>query len=342
MITDAIILAGGFGTRLRPLTAKTPKPLLSVGGRPFIESLFYRLAQGGVKRAVLSVFHQTAVIKAALPGLRKFGLTVQIRKEPSPMGTGGGIRYAWPDPAKPTLVLNGDALSDYDLRHFQKNHAASKAAASLWVIPVEDPSAFGVLEFGADGRVRRFVEKPKPGQSTSRSINAGLYALDAGVYKLIPADRPVSVERETFPLLLAEGLRVQAVKSPGAAYWNDIGTTASYQRAHLDILNGRLWKGRGPALTLWGRPDRRGSLRAAGTRVAKDALVVQSVLSKGVKVGAGARIEASVLLEGAQVGDAAVVMGAILGPGAKVGARATLKSNAVLGSGARIPDDSKL
>lgn len=340
-IDDAVILAGGFGTRLRPLTAKTPKPLLSVGGRPFLETLFFRLAQGGVKRVVLSVFHQTAILKAALPRLRRFGLRVELRREPKPLGTGGAIRFAWPDPKRPTLVLNGDVLTDYDLRHFQKAHAKAKASASLWVIPVVDPSAFGVLEFGHDGRVRRFVEKPRPGESDSRHINAGLYALQPEVRDSIAVGRPVSVERETFPGLLAAGRRLQAVASPGAVYWNDIGTPASYLKAHVDILNGRLWHGGGPALRLWGRRDKRGSLRAAGCKVAASALVSQSVLGAGCQVSAGARVEASVLLDGVKVGEGAVLQGVIVGPLCRIGARVSLRPGSVLGRGAFLPDDTK-
>jgi mannose-1-phosphate guanylyltransferase len=340
-IVDAVILAGGFGTRLRPLTAKTPKPLLSVGGRPFLETLFFRLAQGGVKRVVLSVFHQTGVLKAALPKLRRFGLRVQLRQEPKPLGTGGAIRYAWPDPKRATLVLNGDVLTDYDLRHFQKAHAHAQASASLWVIPVPDPSAFGVLEFGADGRVTRFVEKPRPGESESRHINAGLYALEPAVRSIIAADRPVSVERETFPHLLQAGQRVQAVAAAEAVYWNDIGTPVSYLQAHVDILNHRLWKGAGPAVKLWGRQDKRGSLRGKGAKIAASALVSQSVLGAGCQVAASARIEASVLLDKVFVGEGAQMQGVIIGPGSRIGARAVLKPGAVLGAGTLLPDDSK-
>jgi mannose-1-phosphate guanylyltransferase len=341
MIEDAIILAGGFGTRLRPLTAKTPKPLLAVGGRPFLETLFFRLAQGGVKRAVLSVFHQTDVLKKALPKLRRYGLRVDLRKEPKPLGTGGAIRYAWANPAKATLVMNGDVLTDYDLRHFQKAHAASKAAASLWVIPVGDPSAFGVLEFDSHGRVRRFVEKPRPGESDSHHVNAGLYALQPEVRGSIAAGRPVSVERETFPGLLQAGHKVHAVAAPGAVYWNDIGTPSSYLKAHVDILNGRLWKGQGPAVKLWGRLDKWGSLRGPACKVSAKALVSHSVLGAHTSVGPGARVEASVLLEDVQVGEDARVQGVIVGAGCRIGARVSVRPGAVLGAGTVLPDDSK-
>lgn len=341
MIKDAVILVGGFGTRLRPLTAKAPKPLLPLGGRPFLETLFARLGQAGVRRAVLSAHHQAAVLRRALPGLRRFGLKVELRREAEPLGTGGAIRYAWPDPSKPCLVLNGDILSDLDLRGLLAAHRRAGAHATLWAIPVEDTSPFGVLECGPGGRVRRFVEKPRPGESASRLINAGLYALEPVVRGLIPAGRAVSVERETFPTLLLRGLEVRAFVSARPVYWNDIGTPASYLQAHLDLLNRRLWGGRGLALRLWGRVDRRGNLLGSGCRVAPGALLSQSVLGPGCRVDAGARVEASVLLKGARVGAQARLQRVLLGPGVQVGARCELKPGAVLGPGSRLADDSR-
>ncbi len=230
------------------------------------------------------------------------------------------------------------------LRHFQKSHARAPrpAPACGKCIPVEDPSAFGVLEFGAEGRVRRFVEKPRPGESDSHHINAGLYALQPEVRQHIAAGRVVSVERETFPGLLQAGRKLHAVASPGAVYWNDIGTPASYSwKAHVDILNHRLWKGAGPALKLWGRLDKRGSLRAKGCKVAASALVGQSVLGAGCRVAKGARVEASVLLDSSRCGEGAQLQGAIVGPGCRIGARVVLKPGSILGPGAYLPDDSK-
>lgn len=341
MIRDAIILAGGFGTRLRPLSAKQPKPLLPLGNRPFLETLFARLAQAGVKRAVLSAHHQAAVLKRALPSLRRFGVAVQLRREPRPLGTGGAIRFAWPDPAKPCLVLNGDILSDMDIRGLQAAHKRSGAVASLWVIPVEETSAFGVLECGPAGRVRRFVEKPRPGECASRLINAGLYALQPQVRDAIPAHRSVSVERETFPALLELGSDLRAYLDPKPVYWNDIGTPERYLQAHLDLLNRRLWAGRGLALKLWGPLDRRGNLLARGAKADAGALLIHSVLGPGCRIGAGARVEASVLLDGCSVGPQARLQRALLAPKVSLGARCELKPGVVLGPGSRLSDDCK-
>lgn len=342
MIQDAIILAGGFGTRLRPLTVRTPKPLLPLGNRPFLEVVFARLAAAGVKRAVLSVHHQAALLKAAVPKLKRFGLKVELRREPRPLGTGGAIRFAWPDQAKACLVLNGDILSDLDIRKLASAHRGSKAVATLWSIPVEDPSAFGVLECGAGGRVRRFVEKPRPGESSSRLINAGLYALEPAVLGMIPAGQVVSVERDVFPALLAKGLDLRSFQSPRPVYWGDIGTPAAYLQAHLDLLNHRLWHGRGLAAKLWGKLDRRGNLLAPGVRLAPGSLVSQSVLGPGCQVEAGAKVEASVLMQGCGVGAQARLQRALLGPQVRVGARCELRPGAVLGEGSKLSDDTRL
>jgi mannose-1-phosphate guanylyltransferase len=337
-----VILAGGFGTRLRPLTTRTPKSLLGLGGRPFLETLFLRLAQGGVERAVLSVHHQAGVLAAALPKLRRFGLRVALMREPKPLGTGGAIRFAWPDPEQACLVLNGDILSDLDLAPMVKAHASSGADATLWSIRVDDTSAFGVIERDARGRVTRFVEKPKPGQSRSRDINAGLYALAPSVRAAIPAGRAVSVEREVFPGLLEAGAELRLYRSPRAVAWSDIGTPAAYLKAHADLLHARLWKGKGPALLLWGRPDRHHSLLGPGCNVASGARVSESVLGPRCVVGTGVVVENSVLAGGCVVGEGAQLRGALLAERVTVGARCVLSPGVVLGPGARLPDDSRL
>jgi mannose-1-phosphate guanylyltransferase len=342
MIKQAVILAGGFGTRLRPLTSRTPKPLLELGGRPFLETLFLRLSQAGVRHVVLSAHHQSQVLRAALPKLRRFGLKVALIRESKPLGTGGAIRFAWPDPAQPCLVLNGDILTDLDLGPLATAHLASGADATLWSLVVEDTTAFGVIERDGQGRVTRFVEKPQPGQSPSHDVNAGLYALSPSVRASIPAGKAVSVEREVFPGLLASGAELRLYHSPQPAYWSDIGTPVAYLKAHQDLLQGRLWQGQGPAQTLWGRPDAGGSLRGSGCKVAAGAQVAGSVLGPGCVVGPQALVEGSVLARGCKVGEGARLRGVLLAAGVQVGARCVLSPGAVLGPGAKLPDDSRL
>lgn len=321
---DAIILAGGFGTRLRPLTWNRPKPLVPVANQPFLQTLLSRLAKAGVKRVAVSAFHQAGEIRSALAVLPHFGLKVAVVEEKSPLGTGGAIRYAWPRAAEACLVLNGDVLSDFDLASLADFHAERRADASLWVKPMPDVSAFGVIESDAAGQVSRFVEKPKPGESSSKHINAGVYLFTPAVLRLIPAGRPVSVEREVFPGLLARGLRVFAFKGSPDAYWRDIGTPLNYLQANLDSLG------------------RAAYLKGTGCRLARGCRVEQSVLGKSCRVEKGARVSGSVLWEGCVIGEGAEVSGALLASGVSVGAWARISPGVVLGDGAVVPAYSKL
>jgi mannose-1-phosphate guanylyltransferase len=321
VIQDAIILAGGFGTRLEPLTLERPKSLLPVNQRPFLESQFRRLSQAGAKRVVLSVFHQSGKIARALPGLKKFGLKVSLRREARPLGTGGAIRFAWPKAAQSCLVLNGDVLSDASIAPLLKAHQGKEALATLWLIHVKDTGAFGVIEMERSGRVQRFVEKPKPGQSSSHLVNAGLYAMERGVLERIPAGRPVSVEREIFPALLAEGAAIYGFMDAEAPYWNDIGTPAAYLRANLDAAAGKV------KIPGFWPPAARGK--------------VLNVIGPRAKLGKGARLEGCLLIGGNKVGEGARLKGCILGPGAEVEAGLKLEPGTVLGAGAKARFEEK-
>jgi mannose-1-phosphate guanylyltransferase len=315
MIEDAIILAGGFGTRLRPLTLDTPKPLLPVGNRPFLETQFCRLKEAKVKRVVLSIFHQAAAMRRAVKKLNKFGLKVTVVEEPQPLGTGGAIAYSWPNRKLPCLVLNGDILSDFEIFPMAQQHVKSGAGATLWVIDVKETSAFGVIETGLGGRIRRFVEKPRPGETESKSINAGLYALSPEVLRMIPSGRSVSIERETFPELLKQGIGTQVYASKKRPYWNDIGTPPAYLRANLDVLDGHLKIG-----SLW------------------KGLKGSSVIAKDCVIAADASIERSVLLEGCSVGAGAKIEGAILGKHCVLEAGTRVREGAVFGRGTRLTE----
>jgi mannose-1-phosphate guanylyltransferase len=282
-----------------------------------LETQFYRLRQAKVKSVVLSVFHQSSRIRAALKSLNRFGLKVEVKREPKPLGTGGAIAYAWPDRRKPCLVLNGDVLSDFEIGPLAEAHLKHDAWATLWSIEVEETSAFGVLELDLHGAIRRFVEKPRPGESSSRWINAGLYALSPQLLQTIPRGRMVSVERETFPELLGPGRGARAFKARVSPYWNDIGTPQAYLRANLDVLDGKLALGR-----LW------------------KGLKGEAVLGRGCTVAKGAVVRRSVLLEGCRVGAGAEVEGAILGRNCWIGPSAKVREGAVLGRGSRISEGS--
>jgi NDP-sugar pyrophosphorylase family protein len=339
---DAIILAGGQGLRLRPLTLKTPKPLVPVANEPFLATLLARLAQAGVQRVTLSACFEAKALRQSLAGFKRFGMALRVIDERQPLGTGGAIRFAWRDPQAPTLALNGDALSDWDFRLLLAEHRRQKAQATLWVRPVEDVSRFGVVEHDRQGRVRRFVEKPKPGQAQGRDINAGAYVLEPSVRALIPAGRSVSIERETFPACLAQGLKVAACGCPASTYWRDIGNPVEYLAANLDALDQALpglMRGRAAA---WQKPGRGKALLAPGCCIAKGAQVLRAALAKGCSVAAGACVKDSVLGQGCKVGEGAVVEGAVLGRGVRVGDFAVLKPGVVLGDGAQVPAYSRL
>jgi mannose-1-phosphate guanylyltransferase len=315
-IMDAIILAGGFGTRLRPLTLNTPKPLVPVANQPFLGLLLERLRRAGIRRVALSVFYGAKEIGDWAKASGKKGVVLKVVRESRPLGTGGAIRFAWLNHAQSVLVLNGDILSDYAYRPQIKAHCSSGADATLWVRPVKDPSAFGVVEFDDLSVVKRFVEKPRPGQTSSRYINAGTYVLSPSVRSLIPAGRTVSVEREVFPLLLEKGLKVKAFTGSADAYWMDLGTPANYLKANLDAC------------------EKKGRILGPGCRLDVSSRVEASVLGWGCVVGAGARIKKSVLWPGCQVGRGARVHGSLLGKNVMVGDGVVLKPGTVLGDDA--------
>jgi mannose-1-phosphate guanylyltransferase len=312
LITDAIILAGGLGLRLRPLTLGLPKPLLPVNNRPFLETQFMRLKAGGVRRVTLSIFHQADKIKKALPGLKKFGLKVALAREKEALGTGGAIRFAWPDPARSCLVLNGDILSDAGIAALQKAHQASQAMATLWLVKVPDPSRFGVVELSASGRVLKFVEKPAPGVSRSQLINAGLYALEPQVLGQIALGRPVSVEREVFPALLAAGCKLQGFRDSKAPYWKDIGNPEAYLDANLDAASGRV------------------KLKGFWPRARRGSALSGNVIGPRCQVAADASLKECLLLEGVRVGSQANLRRVILGQGVVVAAGRNLKEGEIL------------
>lgn len=315
MIRNAIILVGGFGTRLQPLTDRTPKPLLPVAGRPFLESQLKRLAQAGVKRVVLSTHHQSAVVAHSLKRLRRFGLKLELRREPKPLGTGGALRFAWPELGQPSLALNGDVLSDFDIRPMTRQHLRLKPQATLWTVEVKDTAAFGVIESSREGRILRFVEKPRPGQAKGKAINAGLYILEPGFVDWVAPGQAVSIEREVFPRMLAGGADLRAYAAPRGTYWNDIGTPEAYRRANLAAARGQV-KIKG----LWAKP----------------ALHQGALLAQGVSVGPGCDLRESVVLEGCRIGAHVRARRCVLAPGCRIGDGVALKEGTVLGPGARV------
>lgn len=340
----AVVLVGGEGTRLRPLTFTTPKQLLPVAEVTMIERVVSHLAAHGVDDVVLSMGYRPDAFLSMFPENRCAGVALRYAVEPTPLDTAGAIRFAARDAGLDGtfLVVNGDVLTDMDLSALIEFHRLSGGEATISLVPVEDPSRFGVVPTDADGRVSAFIEKPAAGEAPTNLVNAGTYVLETSVLDRIAADRRVSIERETFPALVADG-SLFALASTG--YWIDAGTPREYLRANLDLLTGErapaqgarsvgegAWHLGGPVVDAESTP---GSLIGDAAFVGRKSDVRQSVIGAGARVE-DARVTGSVLLPGAVVHRGAMVTHSILGAGAVVGPGATITGLAVVGDGVRI------
>lgn len=312
----AVVLVGGFGTRLRPLTLSTPKQMLPIVDRPMLEWVVAQLVVHGIDDVVLALGYRPDAFRAAYPEGRCAGATLHYAVEPEPLDTAGAIRFA----AKAAgigerfVAVNGDVLTDLDISALLEFHDARAgdgrgAAATISLHRVEDPSRFGVVATDGDGRVTAFVEKPPPGEAPSDLVNLGVYVFEPSVLERIPADRPVSIEREIFPLLVAEGALYGT--DDGGAYFLDTGTPAQFLRAQLDLIGG----------------CRAETPRAVhgDARVAVGATVVRSVVAAGAVVERDALVVGSAVLAEARVGAGARVLNTIVGPGAVVRPGAALE-----------------
>jgi mannose-1-phosphate guanylyltransferase len=233
----AIMLIGGLGTRLRPLTLKTPKPLLPILDQPFLAYQLDFLQRHGFKEVVLCTAYRAQDFHDMLGDGQHLGVRLTYVHEESPLGTGGAIKNAEPFVDGPVLICNGDILMNLDLSELVDFHKSRKAAATVSLTDVDNPSAYGVVELEKDGRVRRFLEKPAPGETDSHSINAGAYVFEKDVFSLIPKGVPCSVERETFPRMLDE--KYPLYGKPLSGYWLDVGTLEKYEQAQRDVSEGR-------------------------------------------------------------------------------------------------------
>jgi mannose-1-phosphate guanylyltransferase len=333
---EAIVLVGGQGTRLRPLTLSEPKPLLPTAGVPFLAHLLARAAAGGVTHVVLATCYKADMFAARFGDGAAFGLSIDYVQEDVPLDTAGGIRNAASSlrgdrASDPVVVLNSDILSGHDLDAQVDLHIKTDAAVTLHLVEVEDPSRFGVVPTDGSGRVTAFQEKT-PNPVTNR-INAGCYVFRRDVIERIPPGRRVSVERETFPSLIEAGELVMGYHE--SAYWLDVGTPQAFVRGSCDLVLGRL-----PAPAVPGPAGP--CLILADASVAADASVSGgTVVGAGASVGPGATVFGSVLFGAATVGEGAVVRDSIVGRGAVVAPGAVL-DEAVVGDGAFVGSGNEL
>lgn len=325
---QAIVLVGGEGTRLRPLTESTPKPALTLVDRPFLAYMIEWLAGHGVDEVVLACGFLPEVLREALAGEEeRAGARIRYVAEPEPLGTAGAIRFAadrlGDELEDRFLALNGDVLTDLDLTALRGFHRERGARATIGLHPVEDSSAYGLVRCGPRGEVLEFTEKT--GEAVPGEINAGMYVLDRSVLDLVPPGENVSIERDVFPRLVGDGLR--GVRLDG--YWMDIGTPERYLQASWDILEGRV--------ETRVMPTAPGLLVGAGVEIADGAKVgPRAVLGPGCRLAAACEVRESVLLDGCAVGEGALVSGSILAPGAEVAAGARL-DGVVAAANERVP-----
>ncbi|MGZ4494262.1 MAG: sugar phosphate nucleotidyltransferase [Nocardioides sp.] len=330
---EAVIVAGGFGSRLMPLTAHRPKHLLEVGGVPFLEHQLARLAAAGVEHVVLATSYRAEQFRPVLGDGERWGIRLSYVQEAEPLGTAGAIRNVastlGDDPEAPVVILNGDILSGHDLgaqlADFATPRDGRPVDVSLHLVKVEDPRAFGCVPTDEEGRVTGFLEKMD--EPVSDQVNAGTYIFRRRVVDGIPADREVSVERETFPGLVEGGALV--VGYVENAYWRDVGTPAALVAASRELVQGEATS---PAVD---RVPADAWLDEAA-QVAADATVDGgSTVLDGVVVGAAAQVHGSVLMPGSRVDAGAVVRDSVVGPGGRVGAGARLVEVTV-GDGAEV------
>jgi len=346
----AVILAGGEGTRLRPLTLSIPKPVAPVVDRPFLRHQLDLLSGAGVSEVVFSVAYRPEQVEAVFGDGRDFGIRIRYAIESTPLGTGGAVKNAEPLLDERTIVLNGDVMMDRDMASIEARNEAASAAASIVPTPVPNPAEYGLVETDLDGRVLRFVEKPRPEQIRTNTINAGVYVLETPMLELMPPGVQYSIERGFFPSLLERGDRVLGPVHEG--YWIDIGTPQKYLQVHRDILARRF------PVELDGEP-RGGGWIHADAIVAKQAVLEapfyvgpgcqvepaahlgpDAVLVSDVTVAPGARVRDSVIWRGGRVGPDAEVAGSLVGLGVVLGRKSRLEG-ALLGEGSVLSDYSR-
>ena len=318
---DAVVLVGGFGTRLRPLTLTRPKQMLPVVDRPMIEHVVGRLGEQGITRAVLSLGYRPDAFEAAYPQRRCAGVELFYAVEPEPLDTAGAIAFAarMADVQDTFVAVNGDVISRFPLDDLLGLHRGAGAQATIALAPVEDPTRFGVVVCDPNGLVQAFVEKPPPDEVPSNQISVGIYALEPSALDSVPDSARASIEREVFPLLVEQGAMYAVARDE---FWVDAGTPKAYLDVQLAL------SGRG-----WIHPT---------AKIAGDANVSESIIMEGAVVDPGVQVSASALLPGAQVRHGATVERSIVGYRTEIGAGADLRDLTVVGDDVLIPAEARL
>jgi len=349
----AILLAGGKGTRLRPLTIHTPKPIVPIFNRPFLHYQLDLLKQvPEIDEVVLSLNYQPRRIEEIFGDGSDRGLSLRYVVEPAPLGTAGAVRYAGESLHESVVVFNGDVLSEVDLAAVIALHRERRAKATIVLTAVENPVAYGLVETDHAGNIQRFLEKPKPDEITCDTINAGIYVLEPDTFDRIPKDQPWSIERSFFPSLIERGETFVAYVNRG--YWIDIGTPDKYAQVHRDIMDGRYRAAPfadAPAAA-WVSP---GARLEEGVTIEGPCFVDEgTVVKTGARIGAysvvgrqchieeHAVIERSIVWANTRVSQEAVVRRSFLGRHCHIGRSASVEDGSVLGDKSVVTDFSRL
>jgi len=349
----AILLAGGKGTRLRPLTIHTPKPIVPIFDRPFLHYQLDLLKQvPEIDEVVLSLNYQPRRIEEIFGDGSDTGLSIKYVVEPAPLGTAGAVRYAGESLHESVVVFNGDVLTEVDLGAVIALHRERKAKATIVLTPVENPSAYGLVETDAAGNIQRFLEKPKPDEITCNTINAGIYVLEPDTFDRIPKDTPWSIERSFFPSLIERGETFVAYVYRG--YWIDIGTPEKYAQVHRDIMDGRYRAApfaNTPA-TAWISADARveegvsvegpcfideGTVLKTGARIGP-----YSVVGRQCHIEEHAEIDHAIVWANTRISQEAIVRRSIIGRHCHIGRSAILDDGVVLGDKSSVTEYSRL
>lgn len=351
---QAIILVGGEGTRLRPLTYGTPKPMVPIVGVPFLARTMEKLSNAGITDVILAAGYMPEAIRQYFGDGSALGMRISYAIESQPLGTAGALKNCQDHVTGSFFVFNGDILTSLDLRAMMRYHRDKEATGTLHLIAVPDPSAFGVVVHDANGRISEFIEKPPAGTAPTKEINAGTYLLEREVLDAIPDGRAVSVERETFPQLIASGKPLYAYVTDD--YWIDVGRPDQYLAAHRDVLAGTMPLIVEPGVTGEGATallDRRALVPPvhldAGVAIDPQARVGPNVvLGRNCTIGERAVVRGSVLWDGVVVGadsrieEAIVASGATIGAGVRVGSGSVIGHNVVVPPGARLEPGTRL
>jgi mannose-1-phosphate guanylyltransferase len=349
----AVILVGGLGTRLRPLTCNTPKPMIPLLNQPFIEHMLVNLRDQGISEVVLAVQYLASHFRDLLGDGSRLGLTLHIVEEPEPRGTAGAVKHVEHLLDDTTFVFNGDVLTDLDLQAMLAFHRQQHSKLTIALTPVDDPTSFGLVETDQHGHIRRFVEKPPPDEITTNMINAGTYILEPELLRYVPPRQHYMFERGLFPVVLQTGDAMYGY--PSRAYWTDVGKPATYLEVHHDILIGKLqyqFRGEQVSERVWveqGVEVAAGAqlvgplVLGAGVRIERGArLIGPTVVGARTVIKAEATVEGAVLWEDNVVGEGAMLRSCVVGRGNVIGAKAHLADGTIVSDGCVVGAENRL